>query len=120
MSPARLRGRPQGAVLRASRRPPDIRGGGDPGAAEGETLSAALITVPANELMREIHNEKLRMPAVLLEEHHAAWLRGTAEEARAALVEYPSADMVAWQVSRRLYANKTPDDESLIERASRD
>lgn len=85
-----------------------------------ETLSAALITMPANELMAEIHNEKKRMPAVLLEEHHEAWLRGNAEEARAALVEYPSADMVAWQVSRRLYANKTPDDASLIERVLRD
>jgi putative SOS response-associated peptidase YedK len=81
-----------------------------------ESMSAALIAVPANELMAEIHNEKKRMPAVLLEAHHAAWLRGSPEEARAALVEYPSADMVAWQVSRRLYANKTPDDESLIER----
>lgn len=81
-----------------------------------DMLSAALITMPANDLMREVHNEKLRMPAVLLEEHHAARLRGSLEEARAALVEYPSADMVAWQVSRRLYANKTPDDEGLIER----
>lgn len=36
------------------------------------------------------------------------------EEARATLVEYPSADMVAWQVSRRLYANKTFNDSMLI------
>lgn len=81
-----------------------------------ESLSCALITMPANDLMAEIHNEKKRMPAVLLEEHHAAWLKGSPEEARAALVEYPSADMVAWQVSRRLYAAKTPNDQSLIER----
>lgn len=66
--------------------------------------------------MGEIHNEKKRIPAVLLEEHHAAWLRGSPKEARAALVEYPSADMAAWQVSRRLYANKTPNDAGLIER----
>lgn len=82
-----------------------------------ETFSAALITMPANELLAEVHNEKLRMPAVLREEAHAAWLSGSAEDARHVVDQpYPSADMVAWQVSRRLYATKTADDQSLIER----
>ena len=30
-----------------------------------EMLSCALLTMPANELMAEVHKEKLRMPAVL-------------------------------------------------------
>jgi len=79
-----------------------------------------LVTTPANELLAEVHNEKLRMPAVLREQDHAAWLRGNLEEVRAALVEYPSADMVAWQVSRRLYANRRRTDANLVEQVSRD
>lgn len=81
-----------------------------------EELSCALITTPANELLAEVHNEKLRMPAVLLEENHAAWLHGSAEEALQALSPYPAERMTAWQVSRRLYANKTPNDASLLDR----
>jgi putative SOS response-associated peptidase YedK len=81
-----------------------------------EGLSCALITTPANELMAEVHNEKLRMPALLREEDHAAWLTGSPEQAMQALKPYPSDDMVVWQVSRRLYANKAPDGEGLIER----
>lgn len=84
----------------------------------GEALSCALITMPANELLAQVHNEKLRMPAVLREEDHAAWLSGSHTEALAALQPYPSEGMEAWQVSRRLYANKTPDDASLIEPVS--
>ncbi|HZT03838.1 MAG TPA: SOS response-associated peptidase [Steroidobacteraceae bacterium] len=81
-----------------------------------ESLSCALITTPANELLAEVHNEKLRMPAVLREEEHAAWLTGSPEEAMQALQPYPSDGMEAWQVSRRLYAVKAPNDEGLIER----
>lgn len=81
-----------------------------------EALSCALITVPANELLAEVHNEKLRMPAVLREADHDAWLTGRPEEATQALQPYPSEGMEAWQVSRRLYAAKAPNDEGLIER----
>jgi putative SOS response-associated peptidase YedK len=80
-----------------------------------EALSCALITVPPNRLMAEIHNEKQRMPALLREEHHEAWLRGDPQEAKAALAPYPSDTMVAWQVSRRLYAARAPNDAGLIE-----
>ena len=83
-----------------------------------EALPCALITVPANELLAEVHKEKPRMPAVLREEDHAAaWLNGRPEEAMQALQPYPSDAMEAWQVSRRLYAVKVPNDEGLIERA---
>jgi putative SOS response-associated peptidase YedK len=78
-------------------------------------LSCTLITTAANALLAEVHNEKRRMPAVLREQDHEAWLSGDAQQARLALEPYPPENMVAWQVSRRLYANKTPDDATLIE-----
>lgn len=84
-------------------------------AAGTEVLSCTLITTAANHLMAQIHNEKQRMPAVLREADHEAWLQGSAEAAKAVLVPYPADLMVAWQVSRRLYANKSPNDASLIE-----
>jgi putative SOS response-associated peptidase YedK len=83
-----------------------------------EVLSCTLITVPPNSLMAEIHNEKQRMPAVLREEDHEAWLRGSPQEAKAVLVPHPSDTMVAWQVSRRLYSVQTPNDAGLIEPVS--
>jgi putative SOS response-associated peptidase YedK len=53
----------------------------------GETiLSCAVITMPANELLRDIHNSKFRMPAILKHEHIETWLSGTQQEARAALL----------------------------------
>ena len=81
-----------------------------------ELLSCTLITTPPNELLAEIHNEKQRMPAVLQEADHEAWLAGTPEEAKAALKPHPSDTMVAWQVSRRLYSLKNPNDETLLAR----
>jgi putative SOS response-associated peptidase YedK len=84
----------------------------------GEIHSCTLITIPPNALMAEIHNEKQRMPAVLREEEHETWLTGSLDEAKAALAPYPSDAMVAWQVSRRLYAVKTPNDATLIEPTS--
>jgi putative SOS response-associated peptidase YedK len=79
------------------------------------TTSCTLITIPPNAFMASIHNEKLRMPAVLREEDHHAWLHGSAVEAKTVLRPYPDDLMVGWQVSRRLYAIKTPDDASLID-----
>ena len=83
-----------------------------------QALSCALITLPANALLAEVHNEKRRMPAVLREQDHAAWLEGSPEEALGALAPYPSEGMEAWQVSRRLYAQASPDDERLIAKVS--
>lgn len=41
-----------------------------------EINSYSIITTEANELMSEIHNNKKRMPVVLHQKDHAAWLRG--------------------------------------------
>ncbi|HET7756513.1 MAG TPA: SOS response-associated peptidase [Steroidobacteraceae bacterium] len=79
--------------------------------------SCTLITVPANRLLAEVHNGKPRMPAVLAEENHDAWLSGGKEAARAALEPYPAELMVAWRVSRRVNNPRLPNDASLIEPA---
>jgi len=84
--------------------------------ADGSYLvSCTLITVPANRLLAEVHNGKLRMPAVLAEADHDTWLGGDAAEARALLRPYPDEAMVAWKVSRRVNSPRLPDDATLIE-----
>lgn len=45
--------------------------------AEGEVIeSCAIITLPANAIMAEIHNTKKRMPAILHRADYDAWLNG--------------------------------------------
>ena len=78
-------------------------------------FSCTLITVPANRLLAEVHNEKQRMPAILSDSDHDGWLNGTPQEAKATLRPYPSEDMVAWKVSRRVNNPRLPNDASLIE-----
>jgi putative SOS response-associated peptidase YedK len=70
--------------------------------------------MPANELIADIHNtgnHPRRMPAILRREDHAAWLHGTADEARAVLHPYPADLMVAHEVSQRVNSvrNNGPD-----------
>ncbi|MBV8341716.1 MAG: SOS response-associated peptidase [Gammaproteobacteria bacterium] len=77
-------------------------------------LSCTLITVPANSLLAEVHNEKQRMPAILAAGDHASWLTGPEPEARAALRAYPAELMAAWKVSRRVNNPKLPNDAGLI------
>jgi putative SOS response-associated peptidase YedK len=70
----------------------------------GVIESCTLITMPANALLQQIHNVQQRMPAILRQSDHTAWLRGDAAQARAALIEYPAQSMVAWPVSTRVNA----------------
>jgi putative SOS response-associated peptidase YedK len=84
--------------------------------------SCVHMTMPANALMADIHNtgnNPHRMPAILRLEDRAAWLEGSLEEARAALVPYPAALMVAYEVSLRVNSvkNNSPD---LIEPVQRE
>jgi len=78
-------------------------------------FSCTLITVPANRLLAEVHNEKQRMPAILAQSDHDGWLTGTPQQARTALKAYPDELMVAWKVRRRVNNPKLPNDASLIE-----
>jgi putative SOS response-associated peptidase YedK len=82
--------------------------------------SCALVTVPGNDLMRQIHNtgaNPFRMPAILAHTDHDAWLSGSMEEAKAALQPYPQEMLVAHQVSTRVNSAKN-NDEKLIEPAT--
>jgi putative SOS response-associated peptidase YedK len=67
--------------------------------------SCAHITMPANELMTDLHNggsHPHRMPAILRREDQEAWLKGTLAEARAVLAPYPADLMFARPVSTRV------------------
>lgn len=77
-----------------------------------ETLSCAVVTLPANERMREIHNggaNPFRMPAILAPAGVEAWLSGVPERARAALKPYPSIATVAYPVSPRVNSPENND-----------
>jgi putative SOS response-associated peptidase YedK len=74
--------------------------------------SCAHITMPANELLADIHNtgdHARRMPAVLHRKDYEAWLSGTIEEARALLTPYPAELMVAHEVSSRVNSVRNND-----------
>lgn len=76
--------------------------------------SCVHITMPANELMADIHNagnNPHRMPAILRAEDREAWLAGTPDEARAVLRSYPADLMDAYEVSARVNSvkNNSPD-----------
>lgn len=85
---------------------------------DGTSIESCVhITMPANELMADIHNtgnNPHRMPAILRAEDHDAWLNGTSEQARAVLTPYPAALMVAYEVSTRVNSVKN-NDPTLIE-----
>jgi putative SOS response-associated peptidase YedK len=71
--------------------------------------SCVHITMPANELMANIHNtgdNPQRMPAILRAEDREAWLTGTPQEARAVLTQYPADLMDAYEVSTRVNSVK--------------
>lgn len=81
---------------------------------DGVIESFTIVTMPANELLTEIHNTGHRMPAILREEDHEAWLSGSMGDARAVLQPYPADLMVAWAVNPKVNSAKN-DDASLIE-----
>ncbi len=79
--------------------------------------SCAIITMPTNSLMAEIHNVKQRMPAILAQEDIEAWLAGSPEQARATLKPYPDNLMHAQKVSTRVNSPKN-DDAALLDAVS--
>ena len=58
-------------------------------------FSCTLITVPANPLLAEVHNEKQRMPAILAESDYDSWLHGPPQQGRAVLRPFSAAAMRA-------------------------
>jgi putative SOS response-associated peptidase YedK len=63
--------------------------------------TCTIITGEPNEFVREIHT---RMPVILPEEHHDAWLSG--EAGKEVLVSFPADRMKAWPISRRVNSPK--------------
>jgi putative SOS response-associated peptidase YedK len=80
--------------------------------------SCTIVTMPANELMAEIHNVKHRMPAILAKKDREVWLAGTSEEAFKVIKQYADTHMVATPVSTRVNTPKN-NDALLIEPAKR-
>jgi putative SOS response-associated peptidase YedK len=78
------------------------------------TLSCTLITLPANRVMSAIHNGRERMPAILHQSEHEAWLAGSADEALACLNPYEDELMIARVVSSRVNSPKN-NDASLVD-----
>jgi putative SOS response-associated peptidase YedK len=70
----------------------------------GETVdTCALVTTTANSLMRQIHNTKNRMPAILTPELAGEWISdGLSEEriTQIATFQYPSHMMEAWAIQK--------------------
>ncbi len=79
--------------------------------------SCVHITMPANELLRDLHNtgsHPHRMPAMLRREDWDLWVRGTAAEAKSVLQQYPANLMSAHEVSTRVNSARN-DGPELIE-----
>lgn len=75
--------------------------------------SCAVISVAANELLGKVVSLPARMPAVLRRRDYDTWLKGTPQQAKAALEPYNAAWMQAHAVSPRLNSTE-PDDPDLI------
>ena len=80
-------------------------------------LSCTIITLPASPFMAEIHNTKLREPAIVKLGDRETWLSGTAEHAFACLAPYPDELRSAWPVSKRVNSPRN-NDEKLISRSA--
>jgi putative SOS response-associated peptidase YedK len=79
----------------------------NPNTAEWER-TFAIITVPSNDLVGEIHN---RMPAILDPNGYDRWL-GLEPDPHDLLITYPSEPMTMWPVSTRV--NKPENDDQAI------
>ena len=79
----------------------------------GEWLrTCTIITGEPNELVAQIHP---RMPVIIPERHHAAWIGETNNgNLKALLVPYPADQMRMWEISPRVNSPKN-DDPSLWE-----
>jgi putative SOS response-associated peptidase YedK len=81
--------------------------------ADGTAVESVVhITMPANDLMKSIHNtggNPHRMPAILRREDQEAWLAGSVEDARSVLKQYDPGLMVAYEVSTRVNTPKNND-----------
>ena len=71
--------------------------------------TCTIITGEPNEYVREIHT---RMPVILPEEHHDAWLSG--EAGKEILVPFPANRMKAWPIDARVNSPENNDPEIIV------
>lgn len=71
----------------------------------------AIVTVPPNPLLADVHNTSRQMPAILHRDEYEEWLRGPTVRARALLRTYPQEKMVAHAVSPRVNSLKYNDEQ---------
>lgn len=71
----------------------------------------ALLTVPPNPLLAELHGAAIEMPAILDRHDYAVWLTGAPAVARAALKPLAPQLMVAHPVSPRINSRRFDDDQ---------
>ena len=71
--------------------------------------TCTIITGEPNELVAQIHT---RMPVILAEEHHEAWLSNQA--GKEVLVPFPAAAMRAWPISPSVNSPKNNDPDLLV------
>ena len=74
------------------------------------TRTFAVITVPANDLVAQIHD---RMPAILKPDGYDRWL-GMEPDPRDLLISFPAEQMRMWLISKRVNTPKN-DDPSLLD-----
>ena len=81
-----------------------------------EFLSCTIITLPANELMRNIHNSgrnKHRMPLLLPRTAHQPWLDAPLDSTQDFIKALPSTSLEAWPISAAVN-NPNFDDPSVL------
>ena len=83
--------------------------GWKPPGSEEWLRTCTIITGEPNELVREIHT---RMPLILPEDNHDAWLSG--EAGKEILVPFPADRMKAWAISPRVNSPRN-NDEGILE-----
>jgi putative SOS response-associated peptidase YedK len=71
--------------------------------------TCTIITGEPNELVAQIHS---RMPVILAEEHHEAWL--TNQAGKEVLVPFPGSAMRAWPIGPRVNSPKNNDPDLLL------
>ena len=84
---------------------------------DNEVRSCTIVTMPANPLMREIHNagrNKHRMPLILDGDARSTWLNGGEDDALSLIEQYPADEMHAFKIGR-MVNNPHADDPKIVE-----
>ena len=79
-----------------------------------ELRTTCIITTAANELMLPIHD---RMPAIISPKHWQDWLSAPTDDIKPLVAPYPTEQMQAWPVNRRV-SRSSEEGKELIEAAA--